>query len=140
MMNVPRLEIHLDREASLCISKIEERNAESRLMIDVPLDELKALGPKDAAHRIGGTVLNILGLWHKQAFGSWELPTVGENHSDDDSYSLALRLIDRALSTKTTAHNASIEYLLQQAATESEDARKYLEDAWPLLRDRLGAP
>lgn len=138
-MKVPRLEIYLDQEASLCISKVEKQNAESRLIVDVPLDELKALGPEDAAHRIGGTVLNILGLWHKQAFGSWEVPAVGENHSDDDSYSSALRLIDRALSTKTTEHNASIEYLLQQAATESEDARKYLEDAWPLLRDQLGA-
>jgi len=139
-MNVPRLEIHLDQESDLCIAKVERENGESRLIVSVPIDEIKALSPENAAHRIGGTVLNILGLWHKQVFGNWEVPAVGANSQQDDDYDLALRLVNRALSAKTAAHNASIELLLQQAAIESEDARQYLENAWPLLRDRLEKP
>ena len=137
-MNVPRLEIYLNHETDLCIAKVEKQNAESRLMVNVPLDELKADDPENAAHRIGGTVLNILGVWHKQAFGTWEVPAVGQSLQNDGSYSSALRLINQALSAKTAVYNASIEFLLQQAAIDNEDARKYLEDAWPLLRDRLG--
>lgn len=139
-MNVPRLEIYLNQETDLCIAKVERENAESRLIVDVPIDELKTLGPESAAHRIGGTVLNILGLWHKQVFGNLEVPAASGNSQHDDDYDFALRLINRALSAKTAGHNASIELLLQQAAIDSEDARKYLEDAWPLLRDRLENP
>ncbi|MEO6146361.1 MAG: hypothetical protein ABIP04_04690 [Sulfuriferula sp.] len=139
-MNVPRLEIYLNQETDLCIAKVERQDAESRLIVDVSLDELKALGPESAAHRVCGTILNILGLWHTRAFGKWEVPAVSENPQDDDNYDFALRLINRALAAKTTLHNRSIELLLQQAAMESEDARKYLEDAWPLLRDRLENP
>ena len=139
-MKVPRLEIYLNQETDLCIAKVEHENAESRVIVDVAVDELKALGSENAAHRIGGTVLNILGLWHKQVFENLEVPPVIETKQCDDDYSVALRLIDHALSTKSVAHNASIELLLQQAAIGSEDARTYLEDAWPLLRSRLGTP
>lgn len=137
-MNVPRLEIYLDQETNLCIGKVEHQNAESRLILDVPLDEIKALDPEVAAHRVGGTVLNIMGLWHKQAFGNWEVPGLAANLQDNDGYVVALGLIDHALAKKTAEHNASIELLLQQAAINCEDTRKYLEDAWPVLRDRLG--
>lgn len=137
-MRVPRLEIYLSQETDLCIAKVEHENAESRLIVDVAVNELKALGPENAAHRIGGTVLNILGLWHKNVFENWEVPAAIETKQGDDEYTVALRLIDHALSTKSAAHNASIELLLQQAAISSEDAREYLEDAWPILRSRLG--
>ncbi|WP_072427671.1 hypothetical protein [Chitinimonas taiwanensis] len=137
-MNVPRLEIHLNQELELCIAKVERPGDESRLIIDMPLDELKALDPESAAHRIGGTVLNILGRWHKQAFRDWQVPSDGEHSQGNDSYNAALGLITQALAAKTTAHNASIEWLLQQASADNADARKYLEDAWPLLRERLG--
>jgi len=139
-MNVPRLEIYLNQESDLCIAKVERENAESRLIVDVPIDELKTFSPESAAHRIGGTILNILGLWHKQVFGNWEVPAVSGNSQQDDDYDFALRLVNRALLAKTAVHNASIELLLQQAAIDSEDAREYLENAWPLLRDRLEKP
>jgi len=136
-MSVPRLEIHLNQEAALCIAKVEREDAESRLIVDVPLGELEATGAEGAAYRIGGTVLNILRLWHKEAFENLAVPAVGDAMQDDD-FDLALRLINRALEAKTAIHSASIEFLLRQAATCSEDAHKYLENAWPLLRDRLG--
>lgn len=136
-MKVPRLEIYLSRKEGLCIAKVETQDAESRLIVNVPLEELMTHESADAAYRVGGTVLNILRLWHKQVFGDWEVPAVDGRQHENGSYSCALRLIDYALSAKTAIHNASIEVLLQQAATESEDARKYLDEAWPLLRDRL---
>lgn len=137
-MNVPRLEIHLNEELDLCIVKVEELGGEPRLIVDVPLEELKALNPENAAYQIGGTVLNVLGLWYKKAFGNWQVPSVADQAQGDDSYNAALGLIAHALAVKTTAHNASIEWLLTQASTDNTDALRYLEDAWPLLRDRLG--
>lgn len=145
MTFAPRLEIYLGNRNNLCISTVKNKNAEPRLLVDVPLDELKALGSEDAAHRIGGTILNVLALWHKQAFEDWQKLAVrdsevvvrGESHDSDDEYCSALRLIGQALSAKTALHNPSIEYFLKQAAKDNEDARKYLEDVWPMLRDRL---
>ena len=136
-MTVPRLEVFLNQETALCIAKVERDNGESRVIVEVPMDELRALEPGNAAYRIGGTVLNILRLWHKSVFENWETPGVMGDFEGDDDYEFALRLINHALSTKTSVHNASIEFLLKQAATRNEDARKYLQDAWPVLRDRL---
>ncbi|KHK54783.1 hypothetical protein PI87_14350 [Ralstonia sp. A12] len=65
------------------------------------------------------------------------MPVVQGSRQDDSLFIGALRLVDLALTAKTATHNTSIEALLQEAAKESEDARKYLDEAWPLLRDRL---
>lgn len=136
-MKAPYLEIYLDSKEGLCISRAKAKDVPFHLLVNIPLGELSAYDPEDVAYRIGGTVLNLLQSWHGQLFGDWEVPAIKGSQENDLSYIGALRLIDLALTAKTDAHNASIEALLHEAAKESEDARKYLDEAWPLLRDRL---
>lgn len=73
-MNIPRIEIYLDENSTLCVAKVENAGAQSRLILDIDLDDLKALKPEDAAYRVGGTVLNILKIWHKEKFDNWVVP------------------------------------------------------------------
>ena len=73
-MTTPRLEIYLDESGALCIAKKERLDAPSRVILSVELDELKSLNPADGAYRVGGTVLNVLRLWHKEEFEDWEVP------------------------------------------------------------------
>ncbi|WP_231409824.1 hypothetical protein, partial [Ralstonia solanacearum] len=78
-----------------------------------------------------------LSLWHKDAFHGWGIPSqAGEDAAEDDFY-IANRLISESVSKKTAVHVRSIDLLLQQAAGKSEDAKKFLEEDWPLVRARL---
>ena len=74
-MTTPRLEIFL-KDGALCIAKVDDEKVGARLIVDIEMDELKSLSPNDATYRVGGTVLNILRLWHGQAFGDWQVPAV----------------------------------------------------------------
>jgi len=136
-MKTPYVEIYLSPEDGLCIARAKAADVPFQLIVNVPLDELQALDPADAAYRVGGTVLNLLRSWHGETLGGLKVPEAKVAERDESLYFAALKLVDMALSGKTAAHNASIEALLQQAAKESDDARKYLDDAWPVLRDRL---
>ncbi|MHA6851500.1 hypothetical protein [Ralstonia pseudosolanacearum] len=136
-MKTPYLEIYLNQEDDLCIARAKDKDIPFQLIVNVTLDELRASDPTDAAYRVGGTVLNLLQSWHEQLFGDWKVPAAKGVQHDDSLYIGALKLIELALSTKTAIHNVSIATLLQEAAKESEDARKYLDEAWPMLRDRL---
>lgn len=73
-MTTPRLEIFLENN-SLYIAKVD-RDAPRKLIVDIDVDELKALSPSDASYRVGGTVLNMLKLWHAEVFGEWEVQPV----------------------------------------------------------------
>lgn len=63
-MTTPRLEVYLDESDNLCIAKVEKAGAASRLILDIELDDLKSFDPVDASYRVGGTILNILRIWH----------------------------------------------------------------------------
>ncbi|MCT7307908.1 hypothetical protein [Ralstonia wenshanensis] len=136
-MKAPYVEIYLSQEDGLCIARAKAPNVPFQLIVNVPLEDLRALDPADAAHRVGGTVLGLLQSWHGETLGDLNVLEVKAAERDESLYFAALKLVDMALSGKTAAHNASIEALLQEAAKESDDARKYLDDAWPVLRDRL---
>jgi hypothetical protein len=77
-MTTPRLEIYFDDSDNLCIAKVERIGATSRLILDIELNDIKALDPKDASYRIGGTVLNILRIWHKEKLGAWKVPGISD--------------------------------------------------------------
>lgn len=53
------------------------------LILEVEIEELKVLQPAEAAHRIGGTVLNLLRTWHKSDFGDWIVPSVYDGLGKD---------------------------------------------------------
>ena len=136
-MKMPYVEIYVSSEDGLCIARAKAADVPFQLIVNVPLDELQALDPADAAYRVGGTVLNLLRSWHGEMLGELKAIPAPAGEQDDSLYIGALKLVGLALSEKTSAHNASIEALLREAAKESDDARKYLDDAWPVLRDRL---
>jgi len=74
-MAAPRVEIYLHNN-SLCISKVDNEDDGKFLVVETEMDELKKLEPTDAAYKVGGTVLNLLRLWHTKEFKDWQVPTV----------------------------------------------------------------
>ena len=74
-MMTPRLEIFL-KDGALCIAKVDDDQVGTRLIMDIEMDDLKSLTANDATYRVGGTVLNLLRLWHPKEFGEWQVPPV----------------------------------------------------------------
>ncbi|WP_265665774.1 hypothetical protein [Verminephrobacter aporrectodeae] len=135
-MNIPRLEIYLSQSEGLCISNVEKQNSDVILCANVSLNELKSYGSENSANRIGEIVLSTLKCWHKQEFRNLKI-CKDEGYKHYHFYKFALRLVSHAFSEKTVAHNAAIEFFLQEAAISIEDARKYLKETWPLLQHQL---
>lgn len=135
-MTVPRLEIYLGEQQKVCIAKVEREGAESRLIFDISLDELKSSELEAASSKFGGTIFNLLNMWHKGAFEGWGIPSF-EEISQSDDYEIAQRLIGKSMSSKTATHIPSIDLLLSQEASKSEDAKRFLEDSWPVIRERI---
>ena len=134
-MNVPRLEIYLDKELDLCIAKVDRIGADSRLMVNIGLDELKSYGFEGAENRIGAAVLNTLKIWHKDAFETWEISDFPDD--TDDDFHVAMQLIGKSMSTKSAMHVLSIDFLLSHLKTENKEMRKFIEESWPAVRARL---
>ena len=135
-MTVPRLEIYLDEQQKLCIAKVEREGAESRLIFDIGLDEIKSSELDAASAKFGGTIFNLLNMWHKGAFEGWGIPST-EEISQSDDYEIAQRLIGKSVSGKTSIHVPSIDLLLTQEASRNDDAKRFLADTWPVIRERL---
>lgn len=135
-MTAPRLEIYLDAQQKLCIAKVEREGEAARLILDIGLDELKSSELGVASAKFGGTIFNLLNMWHKGAFESWGIPST-EEISQSDDYEMAQRLIGKSMSGKTAIHVPSIELLLGQEATKNDDAKRFLVDTWPVIRERL---
>lgn len=135
-MNVPRLEIFLNESSMLCIAKVEQVGADSRLMVDVDLNELKSHGLEGASSRIGGLIINILSKWHKTEFESWDMSVAEESPELSDN-GIAQCLIGKSVLNKTAVHVPSIDLLLSQEAGKNEEARRFFEESWPVIRERL---
>jgi hypothetical protein len=73
-MNKPRVEIFLDENSNLCLTKVEHTGAEPKMILDIELADLLQESPTEAAYRLGGTVLNLMRLWHREEFGEWQVP------------------------------------------------------------------
>jgi hypothetical protein len=135
-MNVPRLEIYLNESSKLCIAKVDCIGADSRIIIDMDIDELKAHGLEGAASQVGQGIIHILSLWHKKEFETWDIPKMQDDPELGD-YGIAQCLIGKSVSGKTGVHVPSIAMLLHQAASRDEDARRFQEESWPVIRARL---
>lgn len=135
-MTAPRLEIYLDEQQKVCVAKVERDGGDSRLIFDIGLDELKSSELEVASSKLGGTIFNLLNIWHKGAFEGWGIPSV-EECSESDDYEIAHRLIGKSVSSKTAVHVQSIDLLLRHEARKNEDAKQFLEDSWPIIRERL---
>jgi hypothetical protein len=135
-MRTPRLEIYLDDKSELCIAKVERDGAEPRLIFDVDLTELHAQGEDEASKRVGGTILHILKIWHKDTFEKLGVFNSIENTEESD-FDLAMELIGKSVLSKTGAHVPSIELLLRQSAKTSESVQHFLDETWPTVRATL---
>lgn len=135
-MIVPRLEIYLDAQKNLCIAKVECEGEKSRLIFDVGLDELKSAELGAASAKFGGTIFNLLNIWHNAAFEGWGIPSAKELSQSDD-YEIAQRLIGKSVADRTAMHVSSIDLLLRQEASRNDDAKRFYADAWPAIRERL---
>jgi hypothetical protein len=69
-MQKPHLQISI-QNGVLKIIRSSNGVDEPFLILEVEIEDLKVLQPAEAAHRIGGTVLNLLRTWHKSDFGDW---------------------------------------------------------------------
>ena len=75
-MTFPRLFFTVDEENNICIHRQLRANEESLLMMSVPISEIIESEPDEIIKKMGITVLGMLQVLNKQAFGSWQLPKI----------------------------------------------------------------
>lgn len=54
------------------MAKVEREGEESRLILDIALDELKSSDLDVASAKFGGTIFNLLNMWQKGALRAGE--------------------------------------------------------------------
>jgi hypothetical protein len=134
MRNIPRLEIAIDGDV-LMIShhRLTERGP---LEVPIPLRDLFQLGKEDAEKKIGALVLNVLALWHNDAFERLEVDSLGSRPSP--GLALINNLIAHSLTVKTRSYIATIEHILAHPTTCSEQEYvMFATDAWPVIKQEL---
>ncbi|MEV8471769.1 hypothetical protein [Ralstonia sp. UNC404CL21Col] len=137
-MKEPYLALYV-RDNALCVAKKLPTESSPRDIFEIGVGEVTSNEFDEAARKLGGTVLGILSLWHKDSFPGWgDALTQIEEGEEDDLY-VAHRLISESVTKKTAAHVKSIDLLLRWASAKNEDAKQFLEEAWPLVRERLNS-
>lgn len=135
-MSYPKLEIYLNEASELCIVKAERPDSAPQLVVELALSELMSEGIDEASLQVGHGVITSLKRWHRQEFESAEV-TVADGLPSDDSSELAHRLIAKSVENRTAVHLPSIEALLLAAANQGPDAKEFLDEDWPVIRQRL---
>lgn len=140
-MNIPRLEVYYRSDEGICIAKVDKSDGPSHFMFSIPIEQLTEGDSDVEARRLGATLLGILKLWHGKDLErlSINFSAIGDQEKSD-LFDDAMRLIQKSLLERTLENNEEIDTLLQKAATHSEEARNYLNDVWPLLRNRMNRP
>lgn len=137
-MKEPYLALYV-RDDALCVAKKLPTEGSPRDIFEIGVGEVTSTEFDEAARKLGSTVLGILSLWHKDSFPSWGEALAQIEEGDEDDLYVANRLISESVSKKTAAHVKSIDLLLRWASEKNEDAKKFLEEAWPLIRERLNS-
>lgn len=137
-MKEPYLALYV-RDHVLCFAKKLPRESSPREILEIGVKEVISDEFDEAARKLGSTVLGILSLWHKDSFPSWGEDLAQIEEGEEDDLYVANRLISESVSKKTAAHVKSIDLLLRWASAKNEDAKKFLEEAWPLIRERLNS-
>ena len=137
-MNEPYLALYV-RDDVLCFAKKLPKESSPRVFLEIGVREVVSNEFDEAARKVGGTALGILSLWHKDAFPGWGEALAQIEEGEEDDLYVANRLISESVSKKTAAHVKSIDLLLRWASEKNEDAKKFLEEAWPLIRERLNS-
>jgi hypothetical protein len=137
-MSYPKLEIYLNESSEICIAKVEDASSPSQLFVEIELDELKSQGIDGASHQLGFGIITSLRRWHAKEFESWDVPVAQESPELGD-FSIAQCLIGKSVSSRTAVHVQSIDLLLSQEASKNEDAKRFFEENWPVIRARLAS-
>jgi hypothetical protein len=143
-MSAPKLSIYIDGGERLCFEKNEPNKSSSHLMVDIDLNELRLVGEKEAACRIGIAIIGVLRTWHKDSFIEWGEKDNFNAHEEDgldsreiDDYDVALHLIEKSVAEKTSSFVIVIESLLANEAAKRSEVGQFLEESWPIIRKRL---
>lgn len=135
-MNEPYLALYV-KDGVLYFTKKIPKESDPRPILEIGVDEVISDDFDEAAKKLGTTVLGILSLWHKDAFPGWGISSQTEEDEVADDFYLAQRLVSESVSKKTAVHVHSIDLLLDQAASKREDAKKFLDESWPVIRAQL---
>jgi hypothetical protein len=134
-MIIPRIEIGLQDE-SIKLSYVTGPSVANRIESDIRLDELNADGLDAAGCRIGAAIFDKLQEWAPDKFVPF--PGLVDDAVDERSAEgLAHSLIHQCVTRATKVHVPSIEFLLTQEAANSERARTFLRDSWPVIRSSI---
>ena len=135
-MHEPYISLYV-QDGALHFEKKLSTELESRVIFNVPIPEVIADEFDEAAKKLGGTLLRLFQLWHKDLFINWGSSFSELESSSSDNFTLALGLIDRLSDGCSEDRLKLIDEILVDAATSDLDASKYLSENWPYLRVRL---
>ena len=133
-MHEPYLALYIENKTIYFEKKIPTEDT-SRVIIEVPLEQVVSDPLDEAGRKLGITVLGLFKLWHKNEFEGWdELNT--SSHVVDD-FAVALYLIDWLSHGASNDRLCLIDEILGEAAKSSIEANSYLKEGWPALRKRM---
>jgi hypothetical protein len=138
-MHEPYLALYI-KDGVLYFDKKLPTEDEPRGIIEVGIDEVKSVEFDEAAKKLGGTVLGIFRLWHKNLFQTWDTSNASVNKDSIETFSVALYLIDKLSQGCSEDRLVLIDEILSEASISSAAANKYLIEDWPFLRKRLLRP
>lgn len=137
-MNTPRLEIYLNKEIEICFAKKESDIEVSRLILNVELNELKSFGLEGAEKRIGMTVFKIMNTLYSEDFKSWKIPSTSTIQKfETEKYDIAMQLMHLSITERISSHVPSIDILFREQKILNEEMRKFIEESWPTIKERL---
>lgn len=134
MQKIPRIEISVDN-AQLTVAhyRLPDRGP---LAVPIQLTDLMSDGRDEAERKIGALVLQILTLWHKEAFANVAVAQITQRPAPE--LALVDALAQRSLALKTRAYIGTIEHILNHPMEGSEKACADFANAhWPPIRAEL---
>ena len=135
-MHEPYISLYV-QDGALHFEKKLSTELESREIFNVPIPEVIADEFDEAAKKLGGTLLRLFQLWHKDLFINWGSSFSDLKSPSSDNFTLALGLIDRLSDGCSVDRLKLIDEILADAATSDADASKYLSEDWPYVRVRI---
>lgn len=135
-MHEPYLALYV-KDGTLHFEKKLPTEDEPREIIEVEIKQITSDEFDEASKKLGGTILGIFKLWHKNIFQTWGSSAVAVEEDFIDDFSVALYLIDKLSQGCSEDRLQLIDEILNEASLSSVAAHKYLGEDWPLLRKRL---
>ncbi len=134
-MHVPKIEVTILEDSTINLSLIRRIDA-TPLDIHINIDELLINGFDEGARDLGEKILRTLEIWHGDKFINREVKRKKLN-TLPSNYDVAMMLLEISVSSKTSMHVPSINFLLRNYETTDPIQRSFIDDDWPVVRSRL---